>query len=291
MSKFESWRANCRKPDLFVPDSPWMQTPASTSHAPGPSDRVSAAVILAAGKGTRMDSDLPKVMHLVAGRTILDWVVDAAEAAGVNKIVLVVGYGQELVREAMAGRDGVSFAEQTEQLGTGHAALCAESAVGDADDVLVLAGDGPLIRSSVLERLIAVHREESAAASLATACIDDPTGYGRIVRDAAGQFAAIVEQKNATDEQLRITEVNPSYYCFDRKSLFAALHGLRPDDTGGEYYLTDVPGILKEQGHHVGLLDEVPQEDVLSINTLDQLAKVDEILRHRLAHSTTGGQA
>ena len=267
-----------------------MQSPASTSRSSGPSERVSAAVVLAAGKGTRMGSDLPKVMHQVAGRPILDWVVDAAEAAGVKRIVLVVGYGQELVRQAMAQRPNVRFAEQTEQLGTGHATLCAESEVGDADDVLVLAGDGPLIRSSVLERLVAVHREESAAASLATACIDDPTGYGRIVRDSAGQFAAIVEQKNASEEQLRITEVNPSYYCFDRKSLFAALHGLRPDDTGGEYYLTDVPGILKAQGHHVGLVDEVPQEDVLSINTLDQLAKVDEILRRRLAHSATGGQ-
>ncbi len=238
-----------------------------------------------------MDSNLPKVMHLVAGRPILDWVVDAAEAAGVKKIVLVVGFGQELVREAMANRDGVSFAEQTKQLGTGHATLCAEAAVGDVDDVLVLAGDGPLIRSSVLVRLLSSHRDASAAASLATACIDDPTGYGRIVRDSEGQFAAIIEQKNATEEQLRISEVNPSYYCFDQKALFSALHKLRPDDTGGEYYLTDVPGILKNQGHRVGLLDEVPQEDVLSINTLEQLAKVDEILRHRLALSATGGQA
>ena len=238
-----------------------------------------------------MESDLPKVMHLVAGRPILDWVVDAATAAGVKRIVLVVGYGQDVVREAMSGRESVSFAEQTEQLGTGHAALCAESAVGDADDVLVLAGDGPLIRSSVLVRLIDAHRNASSAASLATACIDDPTGYGRIVRDSAGQFSAIVEQKNATDEQLLINEVNPSYYCFDRKCLFTTLHGLRPDDTGGEYYLTDVPGILKDQGHHVGLLDEVSQEDVLSINSFDQLAKVDEILRHRLAHTATGGQA
>ena len=268
-----------------------MQTPITATHASVYSDRVSAAVILAAGKGTRMDSDLPKVMHLVAGRPILDWVVDAAEDAGVKRIVLVVGYGQELVREAMADREGVSFAEQTAQLGTGHATLCAESEVGDADDVLVLAGDGPLIRSSVLVRLLATHREASAVASLATACIDDPTGYGRIVRDSGGQFSAIVEQKNATDEQLRICEVNPSYYCFDRKSLFAALHGLRPDGTGGEYYLTDVPGILKGQGHHVGLLDEVPQEDVLSINTLHQLAKVDEILQNRLAQSATGGLA
>ena len=235
-----------------------------------------------------MSSDLPKVMHVVAGRTMLDWVVDAAEAAGVQRIVLVVGYGQDKVRDAMSTRSNVTFAEQIEQLGTGHATLCAESAIGDAEDVLVLAGDGPLIRSSVLIRLIESHRQSSAAASLATACIDDPTGYGRIVRNLDGQFSAIVEQKNATADQLQICEVNPSYYCFDRNFLFEALHGLRPDATGGEYYLTDVPGILKGQGRHIEVLDEVPQEDVLSINTLEQLCKVDEILRSRLSSNATG---
>lgn len=268
-----------------------MQSRKSTSHPSDHFDRESAAVILAAGRGTRMDSDLPKVMHIVAGRRILDWVVDAVEAVGVKRVVLVVGYGQELVRECMADRENVFFAEQAEQLGTGHATLCAESAVGAADDVLVLAGDGPLVRTSVLVRLLAAHREASAVASLATSRIDDPTGYGRIVRDSNGHFSAIVEQKNATNEQLRIPEINPSYYCFDRQSLFAALHALRPDDTGGEYYLTDVPGILRSQGHHVALMDEVPQEDVLSINTLQQLARVDKILRHRFAQSSTGGQS
>tara|TARA_X000000950_G_scaffold181906_1_gene220517 strand:+ start:107 stop:913 length:807 start_codon:yes stop_codon:yes gene_type:complete len=268
-----------------------MQFPNATSHSSDHFDRESAAVVLAAGKGTRMNSDLPKVMHLVAGRPILDWVVDAVVAAGVGKVVVVVGYGQELVRESMADRDNVFFAEQSEQLGTGHATLCSESAVGAADDVLVLAGDGPLVRPSVLVRLLATHREASAVASMATARIDDPTGYGRIVRDLNGDFSAIVEQKNASEHQLRISEINPSYYCFDRKALFAALQALRPDDTGGEYYLTDVPGILRAQGHRVPLMDEVPQEDVLSINTLQQLAKVDEILRHRLTESSTGGQS
>ncbi|MAW41993.1 MAG: hypothetical protein CMJ30_06230 [Phycisphaerae bacterium] len=265
-----------------------MHASPEPTHVTNPSDQVSAAVILAAGKGTRMGSDLPKVMHEVAGKSMLDWVVDAAEAAGVQRIVLVVGYGQELVRDAMSTRDNVAFAEQVEQLGTGHATLCAESAVGDADDVLVLAGDGPLIRASVLRQLIASHRQSSAAASLATARIDDPTGYGRIVRDSDGQFSEIVEQKNGSADQLQICEVNPSYYCFGRHVLFEALHGLRPDATGGEYYLTDVPGILKGQGHHVELLDEVPQEDVLSINTIEQLSRVDDILRSRLSSNATG---
>ena len=266
-----------------------------SSHTAGSSgdctDRVLAAVVLAAGKGSRMGSDLPKVLHVVAGRTMLDWVVDAALAAGAHRVVVVVGYGQEHVRESMASRTNVVFAEQLEQLGTGHAALCAESAVGDADDVLVLAGDGPLIRASVLKRLVASHRESSSAASMATASIDDPTGYGRILRDGQGHFSAIVEQKNATPEQLAICEVNPSYYCFDRESMFGVLHELRPDETGGEYYLTDVPGILKANGRHVGLLDEVPQQDVLSINTQEQLVEVDEILRGRMASQVSGDQA
>ncbi len=248
---------------------------------------------MAAGKGTRMNSDLPKVVHEVAGRPMVCHVVEACLAAGCSRVVAIVGYKQELVREALAGfGDRVRFAVQAEQLGTGHAVQCAEASLAGLPTdtpLLVLAGDGPLIRVSTLEALLRLHRETGAAATLATSVIEDPTGYGRIVRGADGRFAAIVEQKNATPEQLTICEVNPSYYCFRLASLFEALAKVERNGASGEYYLTDVPTILLESGGESGgrveVIDAVPAEDVLSINTPDQLAEVDRILRSRLAQA------
>jgi bifunctional UDP-N-acetylglucosamine pyrophosphorylase/glucosamine-1-phosphate N-acetyltransferase len=188
-----------------------------------------SAIILAAGKGTRMKSDLPKVLHEVGGRPMLCAVVDACRGAGCGRIVLVVGYRQELVREAMAKQGGawnrgIEYAVQAEQLGTGHAVRCAEpiftAAASGADDaVFVLAGDGPLIRAETLRTLLERHRGARAEATLATSVIEDPTGYGRIVRDGAGKFVGIVEHKQCTPEQLKVREVNPSYYCFNVRSL------------------------------------------------------------------------
>jgi bifunctional UDP-N-acetylglucosamine pyrophosphorylase / glucosamine-1-phosphate N-acetyltransferase len=148
--------------------------------------------------------------------------------------------------------------------------------------VFVLAGDGPLIRPQTLRRLLCVHRETRAAATLASAVIPDPAGYGRIIRAADGSLEAIVEQKDATPPQLVVREVNPSYYCFRSDLLFAALPKLSNENKSGEYYLTDVPTMLKRQGHRVTVVDAVPPEDVLSINTPEQLAEVDQILRERL---------
>ncbi|XAL99210.1 NTP transferase domain-containing protein [Phycisphaeraceae bacterium D3-23] len=244
-----------------------------------------AAIILAAGKGTRMKSDLPKVLHEVAGRPMVWWVVQACKEAGADLCVVVVGYKGELVREALAEETGVAFVEQTEQLGTAHAAQMAEPvfegrAVGD---VFVLAGDGPLIRGKTLARLLEVHRRTGAASTLATSVIDDPTGYGRIVRTADGSFSAIVEQKDATPDQLAIREVNPSYYCFRGDALFKTIDQVGSANSQGEYYITDAPGLLKQQGQTVTVVDAVPPEDVLSINTLEQLAEVDRILQDRLA--------
>lgn len=232
-----------------------------------------------------MSSDLPKVLHAVADRPMVAWVVDACREVGCSRIILVVGHGHEQVRAAFDSRPDVSFTLQQPQLGTGHAVQVAESVVltGDvAGDTLILAGDGPLIHADTLRTLIARHRDTHAAATLATAVIDDPTGYGRIVRDDDRRFAAIVEEKNCTEKQRAIREVNPSYYCFATRDLFDALGLLKRDAHSGEYYITDVPAILLDQGKRVEVVDAVPPRDVLSINTPEQLAEVDRILRSRL---------
>lgn len=247
-----------------------------------------SAIILAAGKGERMNSDLPKVCHPIGGRAMVCAVVDACLDAGCDRIVVVVGYKQELVCEALAGYDKVEFAVQDEQLGTGHAVRCASDAFADASgDVFVLCGDGPLLRSDTLGRILEVHRTTGASATLATSVIDDPDGYGRIVRDQQGRFTAIVEQKNATEQQLAIREINPSYYLFDTVKLFDAIDRVERNPVSGEYYVTDVPAMLAQAGDRVEVIDAVPPEDVLSINTPDQLAEVDRIFRERTAAPTT----
>lgn len=256
-------------------------------------NRSISAIILAAGKGTRMKSDLPKVVHPVGGRPMVCAVVDACLASGVTRVVAVVGYQQEKVREALASygagpHGGVEYVVQAEQLGTGHAVQCAASALAseaarEGNETLVLCGDGPLIRPDTIRQMFERHRAGagSAAATLATAVIEDPQGYGRIARDAKGQFLAIVEQKNATPEQLKIREVNPSYYLFDTKRLFEALQGVKRNALTGEYYLTDTLELLLKAGRRVEVIEAVPPEDVLSINTLEDLAKVDALYRSR----------
>jgi len=232
-----------------------------------------------------MRSDLPKVVFEVGGRPMICAVVDACLQAGCGKVVVVVGHKQELVRQALAGYQ-VEFAVQAEQLGTGHAVLStAENlsahAARPGHDTLVLCGDGPLIRPETISKVLERHRSSRAAATLATATLDNPDGYGRIVRDAAGRFEAIVEQKNCSPEQLRIREVNPSYYCFDASELFSALRLLQRNPVSGEYYVTDVLQSLLAGGRRVEVIPAVPPEDVLSINTPEDLAVVDAIFRGR----------
>jgi bifunctional UDP-N-acetylglucosamine pyrophosphorylase/glucosamine-1-phosphate N-acetyltransferase len=254
----------------------------SDAHQTG--SRPLAAIILAAGKGTRMNSDLPKVVHRVADRPMVWWVVEAVRRAGAERIVLVIGHGADAVRAIFEGDDAdVEYVVQEEQLGTGHATNCCRGVLGAFEgDVLVLAGDGPLIRTGTIETMRRRHVETGAAATLATSRIPDPTGYGRIVRDAEGAFEAIVEHKNATPAQLAINEIYPSYACFDARQLFETLDRLEPNELTGEYYVTDVPIILRAGGKRVELVDAVDPEDVLSINTLEQLAEVDEILTTRM---------
>ena len=244
------------------------------------------ALLLAAGKGTRMQSDLPKVCHPVGGRPMVCAVVDACLRAGCERIVVVVGYKQELVRDALAEYgDTVEFAVQEEQLGTGHAVMSAAGAFPQSmragTDLFVLCGDGPLIRSETLTKVLDRHRSTGADATLATSIIEDPDGYGRIVRDAEGKFERIIEQKNATPDQLKIREVNPSYYCCDTKAMFDALSKVNRNELTGEYYVTDVFEEVLKSGGKVEVIDAVPPQDILSINTLEHLAEVDAIFRSR----------
>lgn len=255
-----------------------------------------AAIILAAGKGTRMNSDLPKVVHETCGAPMVCWVARACLEAGCSKVIIVVGHKQELVRQAMEridpGDATIEFAVQDQQLGTGHAVECAKPLLdGFTGDIVVLCGDGPLIRAATLTQLIDEHHRTNAAATLATATVDDPSGYGRIVRDNAGEFGAIVEEKNATPAQRRISEINPSYYCFDGEMLWRGLGRVEPNALTGERYLTDVPSLLLGTGERVVALDAVPSQDALSVNTPEQLAETDRILRARLASKATGVNA
>lgn len=248
-----------------------------------------------------MQSDLPKVAHEVAGEPMVRWVVRACAHAGCSRIVVVVGYQQQVVREALADIEAeiapatVEFAVQNEQLGTGHAVIEAEQLFEversePGHGVLVLAGDGPLIRAETLTRIRERQESTGAVATMATSRIDDPTGYGRIVRDANGSFVGIVEQKNATPEQLKINEINPSYYLFDCKAMFDALERVERNPVSGEYYITDVPALLLESGERVEVIEAVPPADVLSINTPEQLAEVDRIMRERLETAGSEGR-
>lgn len=251
-------------------------------------DQSLVAIILAAGKGTRMASDLPKVVHEVADAPMVEWVARACRDAGCGRIIIVVGHRQELVRAIFDGDDDVEFVVQDEQLGTGHAVQCAEDTLKGFDgDVIVLAGDGPLVRAEALRGLVEHHRRVDGSATLATAIVDDPAGYGRILRNDAGVFTGIVEEKEATDAQRSVQEINPSVYCFKADELFQALSAVNRSETSGEYYLTDVPALLAQGGRRIDAVNSLQPDEALSINTPAQLAEVDRILRARLA--PTGG--
>jgi UDP-N-acetylglucosamine diphosphorylase/glucosamine-1-phosphate N-acetyltransferase len=238
-----------------------------------------AAIILAAGKGTRMGSDLPKVVHEVAGKPMVQWVVDAVREAGADRVILVVGHGADIVKEAIPNCEYVT---QEPQLGTGHAVLVCKETLADFDgDILILGGDGPLLRASTVHDMVALQLETSACATLATSIIPDPTGYGRIVRDDDDTFSAIIEHKNATVEQRKIHEVYPSYAVFEATKLWECLDALEPNPLTNEYYLTEVPRMLKDRGEVVEVINAVAPEDILSINTQEQLQEVEAFLLAR----------
>lgn len=231
------------------------------------------AVVMAAGQGKRMNSDLPKVLIEVCGRPMIDYVLEALHAAGLKEVIVIVGHRAELVRAHLADRPGVRFAVQSQQLGTGHAVMaCREHLADHQGAVFIVAGDSPLMQAESVARLIEEFHRRRPACLLGTAHKDDPTGLGRILRDAAGRFAGIVEEKDADPAQRAIREVNLSYYVFDRQALFEALEEIRPDNQQGEYYLTDCPAVLLARGRPVEALPILKPVEALSVNTPQELA-------------------
>lgn len=237
------------------------------------------AVVLAAGQGKRMLSDLPKVLHCAAGVPLVRHVLDAVEGAGITEIIVVIGQGAELVREAL-GAD-YKFAVQEKQLGTGDAVLKAMPYLSEeCQDVLVVCGDTPLLKSETLEKLIITRRDAAAAAAVLTSIFDDPKGYGRVMKNADNMVEAIIEEVDATSEQKEIQEINTGLYAFAKEELQATIRRLQPDNQQGEYYLTDCIHLLREAGQPVTALIS-STEETAGINTRCQLADAERILRER----------
>lgn len=234
------------------------------------------AIVLAAGKGTRMKSSLPKVLYPVLGRPMIHWVIDALEKVGVERKILVVGYEADMVRAELSGRSGIEFALQAEQLGTGHAVQMAKSLLPPSGGrVLILAGDSPLVQPASLERLLERFDKGGFDCLLGTLHKENPFGLGRIVRDDNGAFLKIVEQKDANDREKSITEVNMSTYAFDNEALQWALSRLTNQNAQGEFYLTDCPAILREAGRKVEAAAVLEACEALSINTQEEAGLVE----------------
>lgn len=240
------------------------------------------AVILAAGKGTRMRSDLPKVVHTIEDKCLVDYVIEAARGAGVEDICLVVGYKHEVVEQSIVHKD-VSYALQTEQLGTGHAVMCAREFLGTEGSTMILFGDTPLITAETLRRLTEYHVAHKNAVTVLSAQIGDPAGYGRIIRDEQGRFVKSVEHKDASPEELASHEINSGMYIFDTAELAEALQKIRPNNAQGEYYLPDTLTIIKEKGLRVDAFSLESPEDITGVNDQEQLQEAAEIIRRRKA--------
>ena len=239
------------------------------------------AVILAAGKGTRMKSDLPKVLHKVAGISMLEHVFRSVNAINPEKTVTVVGHKAELVEQVLAGQ--TDFVRQTEQLGTGHAIMMAEPVLENlTGQTLVIAGDTPLITGESLKNLIDFHINHKNVATILTAEADNPFGYGRIVRNQHGEVLKIVEQKDASDFEQQIKEINTGTYVFDNASLFKALKNINTNNAQGEYYITDVIGIFRENGEKVGAYTLKDFDESLGVNDRVALATAEGVMRRRI---------
>lgn len=239
------------------------------------------AVILAAGKGTRMNSDLPKVIHKCMGQPMVHYAINAAKDAGAYDVCVIVGYKAKEVKEAIY--DIVSYEEQKEQLGTGHAVKCALDFIGLEGDTIILCGDTPLITGETLASLVAQHRREANGVTVLSAMLDDATGYGRIIRDVDGTFSKIVEQKDATEEEQAVKEINSGIYVFNSEALSASLSMLNNDNAAGEYYLTDTIALIKKIGLKVSAmpLEGSAIDEIRGVNTLEQLAQAELIMQGR----------
>lgn len=238
-------------------------------------------MILAGGKGTRMRSKVAKGLHKVAGVPLVGHVVDALEGMNAAKSIVVTGVGREMMEEELSHR-GVVFAHQKEQLGTGHAVIIAEHELPETGDVIILAGDMPLITSETLNEFYSFHQNEKNNITVLTTEVDNPFGYGRIIRDCNGLVEAIVEQKDASEEQQKIKEINSAIYICDVLTLKNGLALLDNNNAQGEYYLTDILASSRQQGLKIGAYVTVNQEDIMGINTREQLAEAESIMQKRL---------
>ena len=237
------------------------------------------AVVLAAGQGKRMMSDTPKVLHCAAGVPLVRLVLDAVEDAGITEVVVVVGQGADMVREALGPE--YTYALQEKQLGTGDAVLQALPHLSDhCKEVLVVCGDTPLLTSETLEKLVKSRQDTGSAAAVLTGIIDDPKGYGRVIKTADNMVEAIVEESDASVEQKRIQEINTGSYVFTKEGLEATIYRLQPDNKQGEYYLTDCIRLLREARRPVTAV-VAPTIETAGINTRQQLAEAEQVLRER----------
>jgi bifunctional UDP-N-acetylglucosamine pyrophosphorylase/glucosamine-1-phosphate N-acetyltransferase len=241
------------------------------------------AIILAAGQGKRMKSEKAKVLHEVCGQPMIRYVVDAARGAGAKTILIVVGYAADQVRAYFRDEPDIHFATQTEQLGTGHAVkICRPLLAGYQGPALILVGDEPLLRPEPLADLLHRQQLDRAACLLGTALLDDPTGFGRILRDSAGRFLRIVEERDCTPEERALKEVNPSCYVYELPGLWNALDQIGTSNVQHEYYLTDAPERLLAMGRKVLALNVLQPDDILGVNTRQHLAQANTIMQSRI---------
>ncbi len=237
------------------------------------------AVIMAAGKGTRMKSKLPKVMHFLAGKTLIEHVLDTVNQVGIERPLVIVGHGRETIQNRIAER--AELVVQTEQLGTGHAVMQVLPYLDDAQTVIVLSGDQPLLKSQTLKDLIVLHEVQGVSATVLTATMDQPFGYGRVIKN--GEFVAkIAEEKDATVDQRKIKEINTGTYCFKASALKEALANITTQNAQGEYYLTEVFDVLIKHGEKVLAYCTPDSNEALGINSRAQLAQAEAILRERI---------
>ncbi|CAB1254745.1 bifunctional UDP-N-acetylglucosamine diphosphorylase/glucosamine-1-phosphate N-acetyltransferase GlmU [Clostridium sp. MT-14] len=239
------------------------------------------AIILAAGKGKRMKSSIPKVLHRVCGTEMVNIVIDVVKKAQIEDIDVVIGRGAEQVKEATKSRN-VKYSFQNKQLGTGHAVLCASDFLKDKEGTAVIfTGDSPLIEEDVIEDMLNFHNKGRYKATILTSIVKDPNGYGRIIREKNGEVLKIIEHKDCSLEELKVNEINSGMYCFDIKELVESLNKLHNNNVQGEYYLTDVIEILKNKGERIGALP-VSFEEIMGVNSRVQLSEAEKVMRNRI---------